>query len=142
MTSTETPAHVDAATRWLASLAEPTRAIEILSTASAVAAAELNVTHMSEDGVSTGGGTSLTIAPGNGYQYAIVLTRLAEHAELALGGNLLVSLPEFHVCTLLNDHGGLFHFPDYLDEKMRLGEQHSAILAAFLTLLSFHRASL
>lgn len=91
---------------------------------------------------------AVDLQPGNGTRYIVVLTALdrlsrpaghddsgwyaAVDAPVAFGGDLLVSLPEFHRSTIVST--GSLHFPDYVDEKMSLGHPHSAVVAVFLTL--------
>lgn len=77
-----------------------------------------------------GGTIAIGVEPGNGHRYLFVLAHLAEEW---LPGDLLVALPDFHVSALMSSTG--FHVPGYINEKMRLGQQHSTVVAAFLTLL-------
>ncbi len=72
-------------------------------------------------------------SPGNGFRYLMILNRV-QHPGLA--GELLVALPEFNVCALLDPHA--MHVPTYIEETMHLGAQHSAVIAACTTLLSDH----
>lgn len=74
------------------------------------------------------------LTPGNGYAYTTVLVPIPE--DPTARGNLLVALPDHHVCLLLNDHGGDYHVPGYVAEKTRLHGHDSAVIAAFLTLFS------
>lgn len=91
---------------------------------------------------------AVDLQPGNGTRYVMVFTALdrlsrergrdesgwydAVDAPTAFGGDLLVSMPDFHRATILSSGG--IHMPYYIDEKMSLGAPHSAVVAAFLTL--------
>lgn len=72
------------------------------------------------------------LQPGNGTAYRIFLTRLEASDASSAGGELLVSLPDFHKSMVI----GLpaFVMPYYVDEKLNLAGGSNAIVAAFLTL--------
>lgn len=87
------------------------------------------------DGPRTDGPRTATVdlSPGNGHRYLMVVTALGKPAD-PFPGDLLVSLPEFNRCALLDGAG--FHVPGYLDDKLGIGPDHAAVIAAFTTMLS------
>lgn len=94
------------------------------------------------------GVAAANVEPGNGTRYLMVFTSLATlsrpagadelgwydavDAPTVFGGDMLVSMPDFHRCTILSSNG--FHVPDYIEEKLSLGAPHAAVVAAFVTL--------
>ena len=113
----------------LAGAKDPAAALIRVEQESARAASELITDSMSV----------VDLSPGNGYRYAIVLTLLPE--DTVLPGRLMVSLPDFHVCALMDPTG--FHMPHYIAEKMSFTDaRHAAFVAVLTTLVSSHLAGL
>lgn len=106
------------------------QAVELVRDAAKAAAAELTLY----------GRSAVTLSPANGWTYQIICS---VHDDPRLPGNLLIALPEWNTCLLLNDHFATYHVPGYVAEKCQatLGTtHHAAIVAAFATLLSEQRA--
>lgn len=102
--------------------------LDVLERAASATAAELYVA----------GAAAISLEPGNGYKYNLVLSKFPDPRMVeSFGGDLLVALPDFHRCLLLNEgSGGCYHVPSYVDEKIGLGKTNAAVLASFLTLQS------
>ncbi|GAC1521735.1 MAG: hypothetical protein NVS3B1_06330 [Marmoricola sp.] len=83
------------------------------------------------------GCASVSLAPGNGTQYNVVLTMLDEVGIKRLGGDLLVSLPNFGTCWVMQSTYGPF-VPHYIAEKAKVGHSDATVLAALLTLIGSH----
>lgn len=85
---------------------------------------------------------TVSLAPGNGTQYDIVLTMIDEVGVNVgfkrFGGDLVVSLPHFGVCWTMQSLG--MHHPSYISEKAKVGWSDGTVLAALLTLISAHLA--
>jgi hypothetical protein len=80
-----------------------------------------------------------TLEVGDGRSYAtLCLLASVPHDIVGDHPGLLVALPEFNTCALLDPHG--FHVPSYLREKLRDSVPASgiAILAGFTTHLSWY----
>ena len=103
------------------------QAVELVRDAAKAAAAELTLY----------GRSAVTLSPTNGWTYQIVCSL---HDDPRLRGNLLIALPEWNTCMLLNDQFAQYHVPSYVAEKCEpLGPIGAHIVAAFATLLSEQR---
>lgn len=130
MTTTVTPISAvrRAATDWLAQtgsvpaaeLAATVADLTIRAAAAATALRTVGVVHAD-------------LAPNNGYVYRLTAALIPDAAGWP--GSLLIAIPEFHRSLLL-DANGAFHFPSYIEEKIGLGADHAAFLAAYTSLLS------
>jgi hypothetical protein len=79
----------------------------------------------------------VSLQPGDGTKYDMVLTLLPADVTDSLGYGLVVAFPHFGAVLALDPAG--FHVPWYVQEKApQLGPLGHAAVAAFLTVLSAH----
>jgi len=71
------------------------------------------------------------IEPNNGSRYVIVLTKLSDDQARALGGSVLVALPDWRTCYPFTFPG--YFTADYVAEKLTAGNLVDAeVVARFL----------